>query len=151
MRHAELMDALRALSYIVELKDDERHIRLRYMGMGEQPPEARALIDELRTLKAEALSLLLAQRPLPYLDADGSVVIPFDGHPRYFYWQAGGQPLAATEREVRGWLHRSASRMRSIDWLMYSAWRAERRDYEGGTPPSVSELKQGYGYFETTD
>ena len=96
---AEILSALKSLGYTVSLTDDERHISVRYIGVGEQPPEARALIDELRANKAEALELLLTQRPLPFLDLDGSLVIPFGADPRFAYWQ-GGQSIAETEAET---------------------------------------------------
>jgi len=42
---------------------------------------------------------------VPFLDLDGSLVIPFDADPRYHWWKEGGQSIKATESEVRGWKH----------------------------------------------
>lgn len=44
------------------------------------------------------------ERPLPYLDLDGSLVIPFGCDGRFHYWD-GGQSIAETEREVKTWVH----------------------------------------------
>lgn len=43
-------------------------------------------------------------RPLPFLDADGSLVIPFGSDPRFHYWR-GGQSISQTEAELRRWKH----------------------------------------------
>ena len=40
----------------------------------------------------------------PYLDVDGSLVIPFWCDSRYHWWK-GGQSVADTEQEVSGWKH----------------------------------------------
>ncbi len=39
-------------------------------------------------------------RPLPYLDLDGGLVIPFGCDSRFLYWH-GGQSIAETEKELR--------------------------------------------------
>lgn len=44
------------------------------------------------------------ERPMPYLDRDGALVIPFGCDPKYRWWQ-GGQFPSETEKEVRTWLH----------------------------------------------
>lgn len=42
-------------------------------------------------------------KPLPFLDRDGSVIIPFRSDSRFHYWR-GGQSIAKTEAEVK-WKH----------------------------------------------
>lgn len=41
---------------------------------------------------------------LPFLDLDGSLVIPFGSDSRYHWWK-GGQSMTKTEEELRGWKH----------------------------------------------
>lgn len=42
--------------------------------------------------------------PLPFFEADGSLVIPFGCDGR-FHWWAGGQSINDTENEVTVWKH----------------------------------------------
>lgn len=93
---------LKNLGYSIAL--DGENIRLRYLGAGRQPSEAMPLIEELKARKPEAVEFLKAQRPLPYFDLDGSLVIPFMADPRFHYWQSG-QSIEDTGREVKVWLH----------------------------------------------
>jgi len=39
-------------------------------------------------------------KPLPYIKANGTLVIPFDSDERFHYWK-GGQPLAVTREEAK--------------------------------------------------
>lgn len=41
---------------------------------------------------------------LPFFDADGSLVIPFNCDPKYHWW-SGGQVASKTEEEIKTWLH----------------------------------------------
>jgi hypothetical protein len=71
-------------------------------------------LEGIRELHAGALITLTEDmaRPLlargrvrevkPYLEADGSLVIPFGCDPRYHYWK-GGQLVKVTEEEMRQW------------------------------------------------
>lgn len=97
----KILADLKALGYSVTLEGE--NIRLKYLGIGEQPSESRPLIEVLKAQKAEAVQYLLAQRPLPYLDVYGELRIPFDSEPRFHYW-AGGQSIKQTEEEFK-WLH----------------------------------------------
>ena len=38
----------------------------------------------------------------PYLKADGTLVIPMMGDPKYHYWKKGGQSVYTTLEELRG-------------------------------------------------
>lgn len=40
------------------------------------------------------------QKPLPYVTDYGSLVIPWNSHPRYHYWKPGGQSLCETLKEL---------------------------------------------------
>lgn len=104
MTVATLLTSLNNYGYKVSLTDDGEHIRLKHIGAGSPPVEAKPLIDELRTRRAEALEYLREQLPKPYLDDSGELVIPFGADPRYRWWQRGRQP-SETEREVREWVH----------------------------------------------
>lgn len=42
--------------------------------------------------------------PLPFFEADGSLVIPFNSDPRFHYWHRG-QSISQTEEELRRWKH----------------------------------------------
>lgn len=42
--------------------------------------------------------------PLPFFEADGSLVIPFGSESRYHWWK-GGQSVKETIEEVRAWKH----------------------------------------------
>jgi len=98
----KILADLKALGYSITLEGE--NIRLRYVGIGEQPTEAQPFIQMLKDHKAEAVEYLKQAQPLPYLDLDGSVVIPFNSDPRFHYWH-GGQSIATTEEEVKGWKH----------------------------------------------
>lgn len=39
-------------------------------------------------------------RPMPYLDEQGDLVIPFDAPPKYCYWREGGQSIWQTLAEL---------------------------------------------------
>lgn len=92
----------KTLGYSISLEGEK--IRLRYLGIGEQPSEAGALIEELKSHKAEAVEYLRQAQPLPYFDLDGSIIIPFGSDYRFFYWR-DGQSIQDTEKEVRGLLN----------------------------------------------
>jgi len=98
----KILADLKALGYSVTLEGE--HIRLRYLGIGKHPSEALPLIEELRARKGEAVEYLKESRPLPFLDVDGDLRIPFDCDPR-FHWWAGGQLPSVTEKEVGTWKH----------------------------------------------
>lgn len=51
-------------------------------------------------IEAEAVEYLRNTRPLPYLDLDGGLVIPFNADSRYHYW-AGGQSLQETTAQLK--------------------------------------------------
>lgn len=61
--------------------------------------KARKALEEIRQNAPCAGPL-----PLPYLDRDGALVIPFGCDPRYRWWQ-GGQLPSETEREMKQWIH----------------------------------------------
>lgn len=42
--------------------------------------------------------------PLPFFEADGSLVIPFGSDPRFHWWN-GGQLPSETEEELKAWKH----------------------------------------------
>lgn len=42
--------------------------------------------------------------PMPSLETDGSLVIPFGSNSRYHWWK-GGQSVKDTIEEVRAWKH----------------------------------------------
>jgi len=65
----------------------------------DQAPTAKSSRTE--TMRADDKTV--GRRPLPYLDRDGSLIIPFSADPR-FHWWAGGQGVEETEREVKQWL-----------------------------------------------
>lgn len=98
----KILADLKALGYSVTLEGE--NIRLKYLGRGEHPVEAQELIGALKVHKAEAVQYLRETRPLPYLDLDGSLVVPFAADPRFHYWRPGGQSIAETEKEFR-WKH----------------------------------------------
>lgn len=98
----KILSDLKGLGYLIALEGE--NIRLRYLGVDRQPSEAASLIEELRARKPEVLEFLKAQRPLPYFDLDGSLVIPFMADPRFHYWN-GGQSIEDTGQEVKAWLH----------------------------------------------
>lgn len=100
IKTGELIERLKGLGYRLHLDGDR--VKFRYTGVGEPPAEAKALIDELKGKKAEAMDYLKEQRPKPYFDLDGSLVIPFASDPRFHYWN-GGQSIKTTEKEVRSW------------------------------------------------
>lgn len=97
----KILADLKALGYSVTLDGD--NIRLRYLGIGEHPSEAQELIEALKAQKAEAIAYLKESRPLPFLDVDGGLVIPFNSDPRFHWWN-GGQLPSVTEKELR-WKH----------------------------------------------
>jgi len=108
MKTAKILEELQRLGYDVTL--DGPDIKLRYPSGRAQPPEARALIEELRERKREAIEILKGADhkhegplPLPFLAPDGGLVIPFSADPRFFWWK-GGQSVEETEREVKQWL-----------------------------------------------
>jgi hypothetical protein len=39
--------------------------------------------------------------PKPYVNADGTLVIPMNSDPKYHWWKPGGQKLAKTVEELR--------------------------------------------------
>ena len=55
----KILDNLKALGYSVDLEGD--NIRLRYLGQGEHPAEAKPLIEVLKNNKAQVISCLRAQ------------------------------------------------------------------------------------------
>lgn len=55
----KILDNLKALGYSVTLEGD--NIRLRYLGQGEHPAEAKPFTEELKNNKAQAISYLRAQ------------------------------------------------------------------------------------------
>lgn len=99
---ADLIERLESMGYSLCLEGEK--VRFRYTGAGEPPTEAKALIDNLRGKKAEAMGYLKAQRRMPYFDLDGALVIPFASDPRFHCWN-GGQSIEKTEEEVRSWKH----------------------------------------------
>lgn len=98
----KILTDLKDMGYSIALEGE--NIRLKYLGVDRQPSEAMPLIQALKARKPEALEFLKAQRPLPYFDLDGSLVIPFMADPRFHYWQSG-QTIEDTGREVKAWLH----------------------------------------------
>lgn len=98
----KILDDLKALGYSVILEGD--NIRLRYIGIGDHPVEAGPLIEELRQRKGEAIAYLKETSPLPFFEADGSLVISFGCDGRFHFWD-GGQSIADTVREVKAWVH----------------------------------------------
>ena len=65
--------------------------------------KARKIIAEMKKDDGEKREIEPI-RPLPYLDLDGSLVVPFGSDARYHWWDAGQLP-SETEREVKGWKH----------------------------------------------
>ena len=94
----ELLANIRQSGFMVAL--DGEKIRFEYAGQGEPPEAAKALLDVLRGRKGEAVAYLKEAMPRPYLEADGSLVIPFGSDSRYHWWK-GGQSVKETEKEVR--------------------------------------------------
>jgi len=95
-----ILNNVKNMGYSVNLEGE--NIRLRYLGVGTQPPEAQELIEALRARKAEAVEYLKARRPLPTLDENGRLErLPFGADPRFFYWREAGQSVAQTEDELK--------------------------------------------------
>lgn len=99
---SKILDDLKALGYAVSLAGE--NIRLLYLGIGEHPAEAQPLIKTLKDHKSEVVEYLRQEQPLPYIDLDGSLVIPFGCDPTYQWWN-GGQSINETVEEVTGWWH----------------------------------------------
>lgn len=68
--------------------------------------KARKIIAEMKKDDGYELNELneKSPSPLPFFEADGSLVLPFNSDPRFHYWN-GGQGIAETEREVKAWVH----------------------------------------------
>lgn len=99
---SKILDDLKALGYAVSLAGE--NIRLLYLGIGEHPVEAQPLIKTLKDHKSEVVEYLRQEQPLPYLDLDGSLVIPFNCDGSWHWWN-GGQSIRDTVKEVTGWKH----------------------------------------------
>lgn len=65
--------------------------------------KARKIIAEMKKDDGEKREIEII-RPLPFFEADGSLVISFNTDPRFHYWN-GGQSIRQTEAEVKGWKH----------------------------------------------
>lgn len=64
--------------------------------------KARKIIAEMKKDNSEKRAIEIC--PMPYLDLDGSLVIPFACDGRFHYWN-GGQTIRDTVGEIRGWKH----------------------------------------------
>lgn len=111
MNVAWLLSELNSLGY--DLWSEEGNISFRYRHKGEPPQEkARPLLEEVKSRKAEIISYLMEVKafemteaaPEPFIEKCGTLVIPFDCHPRYHWWN-GGQSVKETEGEVKAWKH----------------------------------------------
>jgi hypothetical protein len=78
------------------------------LAIEEAPPASReeissGLPDGVTALTEEAgapeWDSVQRGRQMPYIDATGTLVIPFDSDPKYYWW-AGGQTVAATLTEL---------------------------------------------------
>lgn len=98
----DIIRDLEGIGYELTLKGEK--IVFRYCHDGMPPAQARHLMEELRAHKAEAVEYLRRAQPLPFFEADGNLVIPFNSDPRYRWWD-GGQGAGETEREVKSWKH----------------------------------------------
>jgi len=101
-----LKKARRVLQEIEEKKmtpiTEDSHLRPCTPSPDRQDQAPTAKSSRTETMRADDKTV--GRRPLPFLDKDGSLVIPFASDPRYHWW-AGGQTVRETEREVRGWLN----------------------------------------------
>lgn len=58
---------------------------------------ARKALKEIR----QAEDYEVKERPRPYLDSEGDLVIPFDSDLRYHWWKSG-QSITETINEIKG-------------------------------------------------
>lgn len=79
---------------LIALPED---MALRLIEKGKVKPLEDPSSDALRELQTPRL-------PRPFLDLDGSLVIPFGSDSRYRWWK-GGQSISETEEELKAWLH----------------------------------------------
>ena len=98
-----VLSALASLGYEIELIGN--NIKLHYMGNSEPDKViVTLLIKELKANKDKAIEELRRGRvvdtqPVPYIDATGTLVIPFDSDPKYHWWR-GGQSITETLKEL---------------------------------------------------
>lgn len=114
---ADLIERLKCLGYSLTLEGGR--VRFRLAGVGEPPEEAKTLLETLKACKTEVVAYLKSDMPRPYLDSDGSLVIPFGSDPRYHWWlgshcarptpcvgapnaMGNGQSVAETMKEITG-------------------------------------------------
>ncbi len=95
----ELIAKIQRAGFTIALEGEK--IRLEYAGKGEPPEEAKALLDDLRERKEEAVACLKWTMPKPFLEPDGGLAIPFGCESRYQWWK-GGQTIADTIEELKG-------------------------------------------------
>ncbi len=92
---------LGALGYSLELI--EGRIKLTWKGEGlPDQKKVAPLLDSLKRNKSEVIELLEAGqvKPLPFLDTEGDLVIPFDSDPKYHWWK-GRQRISDTLKELK--------------------------------------------------
>jgi hypothetical protein len=87
----------------------ELQLALEQRGFALRPAGDRIIVrpfsdltaDDRAALDAHKSALLaLLSAPLPYINEQGDLVIPFAAPARYHYWKEGGQSVIATLREI---------------------------------------------------
>ena len=67
---------------------------------GTLEPLTSEMLVELKEHKPEFIHLLESEKPVPYFNSQGDLMIPFDCDPKYQWW-VGGQSVRETKEEIR--------------------------------------------------
>ena len=96
MNATGLLEELRARGFQVRIEGDRLYCR------GTKEPLNPKLLGKLKEFKPKIIDLLNKERPEPFFQPSGGLVIPFDSDPKYHYWKSGGMKLKDIEKEFIG-------------------------------------------------
>ncbi|MBT3511057.1 MAG: hypothetical protein HN472_16125 [Nitrospina sp.] len=96
MKATNFLEELRESGFQVWIEGD----RLRCRGTKE--PLNPEILGKLKAFKPKIIDSLNKERPEPFFQPNGSLVIPFDSDPKYHYWKTGGMKLKDIGKEFSG-------------------------------------------------
>mgnify|MGYP006928325334 CR=1 FL=1 len=95
MNATGLLEELQERGFKIRVEGDRLHC------LGTKEPLNPELLQKLKEFKLKIIDLL-KERPKPFYQPNGGLVIPFDSDPKYHYWKTGGMRLKDVENEFVG-------------------------------------------------
>ena len=96
MKATNFLKELRQRGFQIRIKGNRLHCR------GTKEPLNPELLGKLKEFKPNIIDSLNKERPEPFFQPNGGLVIPFDSDSKYHYWKKDGMKLKDIGKEFAG-------------------------------------------------